>query len=51
MITPLVFDLELKLDTKKYEILNVYGSDTKNATSGTIMKVNTLFPSRSNSND
>ena len=51
MVTPLVFDLELKLDTEKYEILNVYGSDTKNLSSGTIMKVNTLFPSRSNTND
>ena len=49
MVTPLVFDLELKLDSNEYGIENVYGTDTKNNTSGTIMKVNTLFPSSNNS--
>ena len=49
MVTPLVFDLELKLDSNEYEINSVYGTDTRNNTSGTIMKVNTLFPSSSNS--
>ena len=49
MVTPLVFDLELKLDSNEYEIDSVYGTDTKAKTSGTIMKVNTLFPSSSNS--
>ena len=49
MVTPLVFDLELKLDSNEYEIAGVYGTDTKNKSTGTIMKVNTLFPSSSNS--
>lgn len=49
MVTPLVFDLELKLDSNQYEIREVYGTDTKAKTTGTIMKVNTLFPSSSNS--
>lgn len=49
MVTPLVFDLELKLESGMYEIAQVYGTDCKDKTSGTVMKVNTLFPSRSNS--
>ena len=49
MVTPLVFDLELKLNTDEYEIVQVYGTDTRDKSSGTIMKVNTLFPSSSNS--
>ena len=49
MVTPLVFDLELKLDSNEYKIKAVYGTDTKNKDSGTIMKVNTLFPSSRNS--
>ena len=48
MVTPLVFDLELNLQSKGYEIKAVYGSDTVNKTSGEIMKVNTLFPSKTN---
>ena len=48
MVTPLVFDLELKLDSNEFSIANVYGSDTKDNSSNTIMKVNTLFPSSSN---
>lgn len=50
MVTPLVFDLELKLDSNEFEIEAVYGTDTKDKSTGTIMKVNTLFPSSSNSN-
>lgn len=49
MVTPLVFDLELKFDSNEFEIAEVYGTDTKNKSTGTIMKVNTLFPSSSNS--
>lgn len=47
MVTPLVFDLELELDSDDYEIEAVYGSDTVDKKSGTIMEVNTLFPSKS----
>ena len=49
MVTPLVFDLELKLDSNEFEIAGFYGTDTKDKSTGTIMKVNTLFPSSSNS--
>ena len=49
MVTPLVFDLELKLESDLFEIANIYGTDTKEVADGTIMKVNTLFPSSSNS--
>ena len=49
MVTPLVFDLELKLESDMYQIAQVYGTDCKDKTSGTVMKVNTLFPSSSNS--
>ena len=50
MVTPLVFDLELKLESDLFEIANVYGTDTKKLPSGTIMNVNTLFPSRTTNN-
>ncbi len=45
MVTPLVYDLVLKLDSKKYEIEAVYGSPDAQIATGEIMKVNTLFPS------
>lgn len=46
MVTPLVFDLQLTLDAEGYEIEKVYGSPEANEATGEIMKVNTLFPSR-----
>ena len=49
MVTPLVFDLELNLKSEDYEIAKVYGSDTTNIENGNIMKVNTLFPSKTTS--
>ena len=45
MVTPLVFNLALTLESKGYEIVNVYGSPEANLATGTLMKVNTLFPS------
>ncbi len=45
MVTPLVYDLTLKLDSKKYKIDAVYGSPDAKLATGEIMKVNTLFPS------
>jgi len=45
MVTPLVYDLELKLTSTNYEIDAVYGSPDANIATGEIMKVNTLFPS------
>ena len=49
MVTPLVFDLELNLKSEDYEIDKVYGSDKANTQNGNIMKVNTLFPSKTTS--
>jgi len=45
MVTPLVYDLVLKLDSNKYKIDAVYGSPDADMATGEIMKVNTLFPS------
>ncbi len=45
MVNPLVYDLELKLDSSKYEIAGVYGSPDAKLATGEIMRVNTLFPS------
>ena len=50
MVTPLVFDLELNLKSEDYEIAKVYGSDTANKENGNIIKVNSLFPSKTTSN-
>jgi Ca-activated chloride channel family protein len=50
MVTPLVFDLRLKLDAPGYEIDKVYGSPESDQATGEIMKVNTLFPSKSEEN-
>ena len=46
MVTPLVFNLELNLKSEDFEIAKVYGSDTANKENGNLMKVNTLFPSK-----
>ncbi|HIP51723.1 MAG TPA: VWA domain-containing protein [Campylobacterales bacterium] len=45
MVTPLVYDLELKLNNSIYSIEAVYGSPESNLATGQIMKINTLFPS------
>ena len=49
MVTPLVFDLQLNMQSDAYEIAGVYGSDTVNKDNGNIMNVNTLFPSKTTS--
>ncbi|KHO46090.1 MAG: hypothetical protein QS98_C0005G0037 [archaeon GW2011_AR3] len=46
MVTPLVFNLLLKVESVGYEIEKVYGSPEANEATGEIMKVNTLFPSK-----
>ncbi|MBN2459890.1 VWA domain-containing protein [Candidatus Woesearchaeota archaeon] len=46
MVTPLVFNLVLKLDARGYEIEKVIGSPEADEATGEIMKVNTLFPSK-----
>ncbi len=45
MVTPLVYDLELKLNNSIYSIEAVYGSPDAKLATGTIMRINTLFPS------
>lgn len=46
MVTPLVFNLTLKLESDSFEIQKVYGSPEANMSTGELMKVNTLFPSK-----
>ena len=45
LVTPLVFDLNLNLKAPGYKIKAVYGSPEADLATGTIMQVNTLFPS------
>ena len=47
MVTPLVFDLELAVEAEGYEIANVYGTTEEAASTGEILSVKTLFPSKS----
>lgn len=49
MLTPLVFDLNLQFESDSYEIQEVYGTDTIDKSTGNIINVNTLFPSKTNS--
>jgi len=46
MVTPLVFDLSLSVETEGYEIQEVYGTPSDDALDGDIMHVKTLFPSK-----
>jgi len=46
MVTPLVFDLKLTLESYDFEIEKVFGSPEANESTGELMKVNTLFPSK-----
>jgi Ca-activated chloride channel family protein len=46
MVTPLVFDLRLSLESDGWKIQEVYGSPEANEATGELMKVNTLFPSK-----
>jgi len=47
MVTPLVFDLSLEVDSSGYQIANVYGTTDEAASTGEVLNVKTLFPSRS----
>lgn len=47
MVTPLVFDLELRLKSGGYKIDRVMGSPEADEATGELMKVRTLFPSPS----
>ncbi len=46
MVTPLVFNLSLVFQSKGFEIEKVYGSPEADLSTGELMKVNTLFPSK-----
>ena len=46
MVTPLVFNLQLRLKSEGWEIEQVYGSPEADRATGELMKVNTLFPSK-----
>lgn len=45
MVTPLVFNLNLTLESPGYTIDKVYGSTAADESTGRVMRVNTLFPS------
>lgn len=46
MVTPLVFDLRLGVQGEGWSIERVYGSPEANEATGEVLRVNTLFPSR-----
>lgn len=48
MVTPLVFDLNMDLESTGFEIEKIYGTDSLDSEKGNILHVNTLFPSKSN---
>jgi Ca-activated chloride channel family protein len=47
MVTPLVFDLRLALQSDGFAVKDVYGSPEANQATGQLIFVNTLFPSKS----
>ncbi|WP_436926924.1 vWA domain-containing protein [Halosimplex amylolyticum] len=50
MVTPLVYNLSLRVAGDGYEIENVYGSPQADGASAELMEVTTLFPSRKEGN-
>jgi Ca-activated chloride channel homolog len=46
MVTPLLYDLALSVRAEGYEIEKVYGSPEADEATGELMRVNTLFPTR-----
>jgi Ca-activated chloride channel family protein len=50
MVSPLVFDLQLALESPVFEIEGVYGSPEANRSTGRLLYVNTLFPSPTDAN-
>ncbi|UCC17505.1 MAG: VWA domain-containing protein [Dehalococcoidales bacterium] len=47
MVTPLVFDLELRFESRGWRIERVFGNPGADTDSGRLMTINTLFPSKS----
>jgi Ca-activated chloride channel family protein len=50
MVTPLVFDLSVTVESEGYEIETVYGSPSAENATSEVMAVQTLFPSRREDN-
>lgn len=46
MVTPLVFNLRLKLESEGWKIEKVFGSPEADSATGELMKINTLFASK-----
>lgn len=46
MVTPMVFDLKIRLLAEKCEIEKIFGSPEADLSTSTLLKVNTLFPSK-----
>jgi Ca-activated chloride channel homolog len=47
MVTPLVFNLRLNFESQGWRIDKVFGSPEADQSTGELMKINTLFPSKS----
>ena len=47
MVTPVVFDVELRFRSAGWKIEKVFGSPEADQASGQLMRINTLFPSKS----
>ena len=49
MVTPMIYDLNMTLDSDNFEVVKIYGTDDVDSeNNGEIMHINTLFPSSSN---
>jgi Ca-activated chloride channel homolog len=47
MVTPMVFDVNLSFESRGWRIEKVFGSPEADASTGRLMTINTLFPSKS----
>ncbi len=47
MVTPLVFNVQLNFESRGWRIDKVFGSPEADAATGNLMRINTLFPSKS----
>ena len=46
MVTPVVFNLKLAVESEDFQLEKVYGSSTANIKTGEMLKISTLFPSK-----
>jgi Ca-activated chloride channel family protein len=51
MVTPMVYDLSVEVESDDYRIAEVYGSPEADETTGEVMYAKTLFPSRTSENE